>query len=287
MGKRYQAATAAFLLIILWGLYGCGAKRNLLAGNDDTAPILLKPPLILHADAQGLENETDEGGWTEDNLDLLEDDLGWNESDQAETIYTVADPLEKWNRAMFVLNDKLYFWLMKPVTQGYRAVMPQPARSGVKNFFFNTTAPIRIVNNMFQGKSRAAEAELARFLYNTTLGVLGFWNPAEGKPELNPPVEDLGQTMAKYGFIDGFYIVWPILGPSTLRDTIGDVGDRFLNPFGYVDPIETSLAISAYDQINNLSFRIGDYEAIKKAALDPYESMRNGYIQLRQSKIRQ
>ncbi len=287
MGKRYHDAIVALLLITLWGLSGCSAKRNLLANNDQAAPILLKPPLILQADAQAPENKTDDGGWTDDNVDLLEDDLGWNESDQPDTLYTVADPLEKWNRAMFVLNDKLYFWFMKPVARGYRAVIPQPARSGVKNFFFNTAAPIRIVNNMLQGKTQAAEAEWARFLYNATVGVLGFGNPAENKPALNPPVEDLGQTMAKYGFIDGFYLVWPILGPSTLRDTIGGVGDRFLNPIGYVEPIETSLAISAYDQINNLSFRIGDYEAIKKAALDPYEAMRNGYIQLRQSKIRQ
>ncbi len=277
MRNRSLAAILALNLIALWMLAGCGARRNLAAADDP--PLLLNPPLSLGADSQPQPEKTE----TEQ---LLEDDLGWEEG-QEESLYTVADPLEKWNRAMFVLNDKLYFWLLKPVTQGYRVVVPSPARSGVKNFFFNVTAPIRIVNNMLQGKGHAAEAELARFLYNSTVGVLGFGNPAEKIPDLNPPVEDLGQTLAKYGFIDGFYIVWPFLGASTLRDTVGSVGDRFLNPVGYVDPIEASLAIGAYDQINNLSFRIGDYESIKKAALDPYEAVRNGYIQLRQSKIRQ
>lgn len=278
MRNRSLAAILVLNLIVLWMMTGCGARRNM--SEQDTAPYLLKPPLALAADNDSFPEESDE------DLSLLEDDLGWEEGEQDE-IYTVADPLEKWNRAMFVLNDKLYFWLMKPVAQGYRAVVPTPARSGVKNFFFNTTAPIRIVNNILQGKGHAAEAELARFLYNATVGVFGLGNPAEKVPELNPPVEDLGQTMAKYGFIDGFYLVWPFLGPSTLRDTVGMVGDRFLNPFGYVNPVEASVALSAYDQINNLSFRIGDYESLKKASLDPYEAFRNGYIQLRQSKIRQ
>jgi phospholipid-binding lipoprotein MlaA len=79
----------------------------------------------------------------------------------------------------------------------------------------------------------------------------------------------------------------PFLGPSTFRDTLGIGGDRFLNPVAYCGPIEVSTSISVYNQLNNLSFRIGDYESLKKAAMDPYESFRNAYIQLRQSKIRQ
>jgi phospholipid-binding lipoprotein MlaA len=218
---------------------------------------------------------------------LFEDDLdNWDDDEEAEDIASVADPLEGFNRAMFHFTDKLYFWILKPVARGYRAVTPQKMRIGVDNFFTNLGAPIRLVNCILQGKTESAEAELAKFLYNSTIGVLGFGNPAKKHPKLNPDPEDFGQTLATYGIGDGFYIFWPILGPSTLRDSFGRVGDYFLSPPNYVDPTELSIAIDAYDRVNTTSLRIGDYEALKKAALDPYEALRNGYIQLRQSRIK-
>jgi phospholipid-binding lipoprotein MlaA len=214
-----------------------------------------------------------------------EDDWDW-EDDPLEDFYIVADPLEPFNRAMFVFNDKLYFWVLKPVAQGYRAVVPRPARTGVRNFFTNIGAPVRIVNNILQGKGQAAEAELARFLYNTTVGVLGFGNPARHNPGLNPDSADLGQTLGRYGIGDGFYIVWPVLGPSTLRDSVGRFGDGWLYPSNYIEPVEGAVAAYALDSINATSFRIGDYESLKAAALDPYQSLRDAYIQLRQAKIK-
>lgn len=229
----------------------------------------------------GLE---DEDLLFDDELDDFDDldELGGDED-----FYTVADPLEPFNRAMFYVNDKLYFWAFKPIASGYRAVTPQMMRIGIRNFFINLLGPVRVVNNILQGDGRSAEAEFAKFIYNSTAGVLGFGNPARKYPALNPDPEDLGQTMGKYGIGDGFYIVWPVLGASTLRDTIGDLGDGFLNPVTYVEPIEANLTVRAVDTINSLTFYLGDYETLKKAALDPYEAMRNGYIQMRQSKIKQ
>ncbi|RJQ73334.1 MAG: VacJ family lipoprotein [Desulfobacteraceae bacterium] len=266
---------AAFCLF-----YGCAAARP--AGPENTSVAAPSAPVEETRPAEIAPESP--GGLTEEEL-LLEDELGW-ENQQNEHFYSVADPLEKFNRAMFVLNDKLYFWLMKPVAQGYRAVVPRVARSAVMNFFLNAGAPIRIVNNILQGKGRNAEAEWARFLYNSTVGVLGFGNPAAAHPGLAPREEDLGQTLAVYGIGDGFFIFWPLLGPSTLRDTVGMAGDRFLSPLGYVEPLELSLGISSYNVINNLSFHIGDYESLKDAALDPYASFRNAYIQSRQTKIK-
>jgi len=164
-------------------------------------------------------------------------------------------------------------------------VIPTPVRSGVKNFFYNLTAPIRMVSCILQGKGRAASAELTRFLINSTVGVLGFGNPAKRWPELNPSEEDLGQTLATYGIGNGFYIVWPILGPSTLRDSVGMVGDWFLNPVSYVEPTEAYLEIWAIEKVNETSFRIGDYESLKEAAIDPYVAFRNAYIQYRKKKV--
>ena len=206
------------------------------------------------------------------------------EEDAEEEVVQVSDPLYHWNRAMFHFNDKLYFWALKPLAKGYKAVVPGPARSGVKNFFHNITMPIRMVSCLLQGKGRAASAELTAFLINSTAGVLGFSNPAQRWDELNASEEDLGQTLGTYGIGNGFYIVWPLLGPSTLRDSVGMVGDWFLNPVSYMEPTETYVGVRALDTVNSTSFRIGDYESLKEAAIDPYVALRNAYIQNRKKK---
>jgi len=122
-------------------------------------------------------------------------------------------------------------------------------------------------------------------LINSTVGVLGFGDPAKRWPELSPSEEDLGQTLATYGIGDGFYIVWPILGPSTLRDSVGMVGDWFLDPTFYVEPLEAYLAVWTVENVNETSFRIGDYESFKEAAIDPYIALRHAYIQNRKKKV--
>jgi len=217
--------------------------------------------------------------------------------DEGEMLETVADPIAGFNRAMFGFNDKLYFWVLKPVTSGYRVVTPTPVRVSIKNFFFNLLAPVRLVNCLLQGKAKAAGGELGRFFINTTVGMAGFLDPAEIYPELNPPTEDLGQTLGHYAVGSGFYIVWPLIGPSTLRDTVGGIGDWALNPFTFMQLINvdagaltsgtTNVAVFGVRTINQTSFRIGDYEALKNAALDPYEAFRDAYIQNRLSKIAQ
>jgi len=198
----------------------------------------------------------------------------------------IADPFAPINRAVFHFNDKLYFWLLKPVAKGYKAVIPQPVRTGVKNFFHNLGTPVRLVNCILQGKTESTGKELSRFIVNTTIGFLGFGDPAKSKFKIDPADEDFGQTLAFYGVGDGFYIVWPFLGPSTLRDTAGMGADYFLDPLYYSElTLLESAGLSACDKVNALSFRIGDYEALKEAAFDPYDSFRNFYLQYRQKKI--
>ena len=271
-------AWAALMLCFATGCASQPAKKNHKL-SQQMAPSPGEAPLTLDTPQETTLTKEEEA--------LFEDDLdNWDDEEEAEDIASVADPLELFNRAMFHFTDKLYFWILKPVALGYRAVTPSKMRIGVDNFFTNLGAPIRLANCILQGKTESAEAELAKFLYNSTIGVLGFGNPAKKHPKLNPDSEDFGQTLATYGIGDGFYIYWPILGPSTLRDSIGLAGGYFLSPVNYVDPTELSLAIDAYDRVNAISLRIGDYESLKKVALDPYEALRNGYIQLRQSRIK-
>jgi phospholipid-binding lipoprotein MlaA len=212
---------------------------------------------------------------------VTEEETGGEES-------RIADPIEPWNRAIYHVNDKLYFWLFKPAAKGYRYVVPEEVRGIFSNFYENLKAPIRIVNNFLQGKPQYAGFEFTRFLINSTVGVGGLRDCAKECFGINGRDADFGQTLGKYGVGFGFYIVWPILGPSSPRDTVGLVGDRMLTPTTYVSsgwmtPESTGLTI--HEKINYTSFHIGDYEAIKGAAIDPYVAMRDAYIQYRKKAL--
>ena len=196
----------------------------------------------------------------------------------------IPDPLEPLNRAFFEFNDRLYFWVLKPVATGYKTVVPEEVRMCGRNFFNNLAFPVRFVNNLLQGKFFGAFEETCGFFVNTTLGLGGLADISKAI-ELERHEEDLGQTLALYGAGPAFYLHWPFLGPSTLRDTIGTVGDGFLDPVSYLDGWYSAGA-KGFDTVNETSLRIGDYESLKKAALDPYVALRDAYYQNRLSKIR-
>jgi phospholipid-binding lipoprotein MlaA len=199
---------------------------------------------------------------------------------------TIADPIEPWNRWMFTFNDRLYFWVMKPVAQGYNVVVPEPVRISVQNFFRNVAMPIRFVNSLLQGKFKGAGIELARFCLNTTVGLAGFFDVATSRFKLDPSREDLGQTLGFYGMPGLMYIVWPFLGPSTVRDSIGLAGDGFLYPVNYISPFEAAIGVNAYERVNTTSLELGDYESMIKSALEPYIAVRDAYIQYRKGLIK-
>jgi phospholipid-binding lipoprotein MlaA len=199
----------------------------------------------------------------------------------------IADPLEPWNRLMFEFNDRLYFYALKPVAEMYKAVVPEPPRIGVRNFFNNLSAPLRFVACLLQGKSDQAGAVLGAFMVNSTVGILGFGNPAASEARLKVPREDLGQSLATWGIGHGPYLVWPVLGPSSLRDSLGLLGGHFLEPFTYVEPSEVSYIASGLEAVNTTSLRIGEYEAVKEGAVAPYEAMRDAYVQYRKRQVQE
>jgi len=215
------------------------------------------------------------------------DDFALLEEEYAGQMVEVPDPLESFNRTMFEVNDALYFWIVKPVSQVYGGVIPEPARIGIRNFFSNLTTPARLVNCLLQGKGKGADTELRRFAINTTCGVLGFGDPALDQYGLEPVNEDLGQTLAVYGFGDGFYLVLPMLGPSNARDSVGRLGDWFLNPVSYVEPTEAAYGITAVRFTNQSSLNIGEYETFKSMTVEPYIAMRKTYAQYRTKQIQQ
>jgi phospholipid-binding lipoprotein MlaA len=197
----------------------------------------------------------------------------------------VADPIEPVNRALFVFNDRLYFWLLKPVARGYAFVIPEPVRIGIRNALTNVVMPVRLVNSLLQGKVKGAGRELARFTINTTIGVAGLFDTAKNDWGIAASEEDAGQTLGVYGLGHGAYLVLPVFGPSSLRDAAGLGGDTFLNPLWYLVDFQTGVAIRAGTAVNATSLRIGEYEDIKAAAVDPYLAVRDGYIQHREGQV--
>ncbi|MBT3312648.1 MAG: VacJ family lipoprotein [Desulfobacterales bacterium] len=269
MKKKLFQGFLAFLFLILLFSSGCAHRPESSSSGYMSGSSLSQNEAVISDDEDDLN----------DDFGLLEDEFE-EEADQ------ISDPLYYWNKVMFHINDKLYYWAMKPISKGYKAATPTFFRRGIKNFFRNLTTPLRFVNCVLQGKGNAAEREFARFLVNSSIGVLGIGDPASKYPKLKAPdSESFGQTFATYGIGEGFYIVWPVLGPSTLRNSVGMIGDKLLSPVSYVDPTEASAGITALDMVNSVSFKIGDYESLKKASIDPYTAFRNIYLQNFRKKV--
>ncbi len=208
-----------------------------------------------------------------------------------EEVGTIPDPIEPVNRAFFIFNDKLYFWVLKPVASGYKTVAPEVVRVSVRNFFSHLTTPVRLVNCLLQADVKCAGTETARFFLNTAIGFAGFFDSAKTGFNLEKQDRDFGQTLGLWGMGPVFYIDLPILGPSSLRDGLGYAVDLSFNPLTYlgfyfatVGYIDTGGWV--LDKINEASLTLGEYEDLKKAALDPYIALREAYHQYRQSKIR-
>jgi len=235
------------------------------------------------------QDKKEEGATDED-----EEDEEYLEEEEMETI---ADPLKPFNQLMFAFNDKLYFYLLKPVAQAYEAVLPEPVRVSVRNFISNITTPVRLLNCILQGKVEKAGIEYSRFMVNTIAGGLGFFDVAKKYHNLEKHDEDFGQTLGFYGLKEGFYIVWPFFGPSNIRDTLGLIGDFFSDPFVYVNPTtdlritninsDIHSGINATYRVNETSLTLGTYEEFKESSIDPYVSMRSAYFEMRRKKIKE
>jgi phospholipid-binding lipoprotein MlaA len=220
------------------------------------------------------------------NIEVQKDITGKEIPEEGEeAVAQIADPLYPWNNAMYHFNDRLYYWILKPVAKGYSSVFPEDIRMAVSNFFSNLTTPVRFAGNLLQLKIKKAGNEFVRFVYNSTAGVFGLVDAAKTDFNISRHDEDLGQTLGTYGIAHGFYIVWPFIGPSSLRDTVGIVGDGFLSPVYYLSPWEASLEIAVYDRVNDTSLHIGTYEDLKESAIDPYVAIRDAYIQHRKKEV--
>jgi phospholipid-binding lipoprotein MlaA len=214
--------------------------------------------------------------WAEDFLN----DESYSEKTEA---VEVSDPIEPFNRAVFTVNDKMFIWVLNPVATGYSKVLPADIRGCVGNFFYNLGEPVRSVNCLLQGRFRDSGLTISRFLINSIAGVFGLADPASREFAIPRMKATLGQTFSVWGIGDGFYVVVPLLGPSTLRDFAGDVTESFVKAFYYPwnDDIVTSSTVFGVQNVNYISLHLGLYEDVKSMSFDPYVAFRNAYFQSR------
>ena len=267
--------------------------RILFAANDKTSSDTIQDNAPVGSGLRYAQNANDPGAENQPNL-TTSDENNLSAKDELEQLLAgeevqtiqVPDPIEPWNRLWFEVNDDLIIYALEPVAKGYKKVVPDDFRLAIKNFFRNLGTPVRFVSSVLQGNAEKAGNELGSFLINSTLGVFGLGTPAQEVYGLKTTDEDLGQALGSKGVGHGFYIVWPIVGPSSLRDTVGMAGGYFLDPITYFKPTELSFGLRTLDAVNSTSFHIGDYESLKGFSIDPYESLRDAYLQRRAKQVK-
>jgi phospholipid-binding lipoprotein MlaA len=207
---------------------------------------------------------------------------------------TEKECFEKVSRGIFKFNKGFDKVILKPLASGFNK-LPEPIKEGTGNFTSNIGTLLTVPNHILQGQWRLAGESSASFLINSTIGILGFSNPAK-KMGLKNQQEDIGQTLGAYGFNAGCYFVLPILGPTTVRDTIGIVADSFVDPFAHVTIREHELLNMSGNEMDYFSIKgasaidfradnMTNLNSLEKNSLDMYAALKSLYLQNREKKI--
>lgn len=194
------------------------------------------------------------------------------------------DPLESYNRGMFKFNRAVDNAITKPIAKGYKAITPDPLDRGITNFFNNIADVTSAVNNLLQFKLSRAGSDVGRLVVNTTVGILGFFDVATnmGLPSYK---EDMGQTFGYWGDTTSPYLMLPLLGPSTLRDTVGLVGDVFTSPLFNLEKNRVYWGLIALNVVDTRADLLTAGQILEEAAVDPYIFLRDAYLQRRRNQI--
>ncbi|MCB1865613.1 MAG: VacJ family lipoprotein [Chromatiales bacterium] len=190
------------------------------------------------------------------------------------------DPLEGYNRAMFEFNDSVDRAILKPVAKGYQNVVPAAVDRSITNFFSNLNDIVVVINDLLQLKLSQAGSDAARLAINSTLGLLGLFDVATDMG-FEKHDEDFGQTLGAWGMGEGAYVVLPLLGPSTVRDTAGLVVDTVTNPVYYIEGPEWKYGLVALRSVDQRADALRLSRVLEEAALDRYQFVRDAYLQRR------
>ena len=213
----------------------------------------------------------------------------------ATTVKSAEECFEKTSRVIFDFNMALDDIVLEPLSKGYNK-LPVPVKKGATNFTSNVGTLLSIPNNILQGDVKQLGHSIGSFAINTTVGILGFLNPAE-KIGLKPHKEDVGQTLGSYGIGPGCYFVLPVFGPTTVRDSIGMLADTFVDPFAHITIRENELfgasgnnldyySVKATSAVNFRADNDTNFENLEKNSIDLYSALKSIYLQDRENKVR-
>lgn len=195
-----------------------------------------------------------------------------------------VDPLESWNRKVFSFNEGLDEHVMVPVATAYQTVVPRLVRRGVTNVYNNFADAWSVVNALLQGKVDVGMQDLMRFLFNTTFGFAGALDIAS-EMGLRPHYEDLGQTLGTWGFGAGPYVVWPLLGPSSVRDSVALPFDRAMAPSLVIHETSVQVVAAGLNVVNARANLLGASRVLDDIALDKYSFVRDAYLARRRNLV--
>jgi phospholipid-binding lipoprotein MlaA len=189
------------------------------------------------------------------------------------------DPLEFINRPIFAFNDKLFEYVLIPAAKGYTSVVPDPVRNSVSHFFGNIREPLNAINQLLQGELSDSGTSVGRFLINSTVGLLGFFDPATAWFGIDEKVSTINDTLVSYNVGYGSYLVLPILGQSDLRNGFSTITESIFHPIQYAADSPETLYIQSYGGFHAFAPEAPTYEELRKETDDPYVFFRNLYMQ--------
>ena len=199
-----------------------------------------------------------------------------NDAEENQAYY---DPIEPLNRAIFKFNHFTYQYALIPIAKGYNYITPEPVQSSIANVFDNLREPLNLVNNTLSGEVKDAGVNISRFLINSTIGLLGLFDPAEDWFEIKEAPKSLAQTFSTYNVGSGAYIVLPILGQSDVRSATSTITESVFHPVGHILNSPDDVIARGVDAVDDLSDQADLYMTLYEQASDPYIYFRNQYIQ--------
>lgn len=203
-----------------------------------------------------------------------------------DSLDTASDPLEGFNRGVYAFNETVDDYALGPAARGWIRITTPGIRDSVSNFFDNLAYPGVVLNNLLQGQFREASADSARFLVNSTVGLLGFFDPAGRYLGIEQREEDFGQTLGVWGAEPGSYLMLPFLGPSTTRDTARYPVGFFTNVLTYVTlDVLTFGLVTGVNVVNTRAELEGAFRLRDESAIDPYAFVRSAYLQNREQQV--
>ena len=278
--KAHPTLSLAAMVLATSAYASSSAPPQIQRASVPVAPFDAAPATLAAALPQDESSAMRSGAYT--------NDIASSDPD-AEEIYEqkwARDPWEGLNRKIHGFNNAADRWVLRPVAAGYDTITPASVQAGVSHFFANLRIPATALNQALQGRPKHAAQSLGRLLVNSTVGIGGLFDPASHLGIAKRNDEDFGQTLASWGWRDSRYLVLPLLGPRTVRDTVAIAGDQPMSPIGQIDDNGTYNGLLLLQTVDGRA-RMLPLDKFRQDALDDYLLVRDAWVQRRNHQIRQ